>query len=117
MQSVSYHREGDYLLPDLLPPTAPEKPVGVWGQRFLRHLKTHRKCEYTTMLLCGTLYQNAAEINDQAEAMLAQLISDMAEQRHITEQLKAQDQLRWVGEMNNIRAAAEEIVLREVVLR
>lgn len=117
MQSVSYHREGNCLLPDFLPPPAPEKPVGIWGQRFLCHMKEHRRCEYATMLLRGTLYQHTAEANEQAEAMLARLISEMADQRQITEQLKSQDQMRWVGEMNNIRAAAEEIVLREVVLR
>lgn len=67
------------------------------------------------MVLRGTLYHHVAEINEQAEAMFERLISELAEKRHITEQLKVQDQLRWVGEMNNISAAAEEIVLRELI--
>ena len=115
MQKVTYHREGDYLIPDFILPPMPQKPVGIWGQRHLRWLKGNRKCVCTAMLLRGTLYHHAAEINEQAEAMFERLISELAEERHITEQLKAQDQMRWVGEMNNIRAAAEEIVLRELV--
>lgn len=115
MQKVTYHREGDYLIPDFILPPMPQKQVGIWGQRHLRWLKENRKCVYTALLLRGTLYHHAAEINEQAEAMFERLISGLAEKRHITEQLKAQAQMRWVGEMNNIRGAAEEIVLQELI--
>ncbi|MCR5826770.1 MAG: TnpV protein [Oscillospiraceae bacterium] len=64
MENVSYHREGDYLLPNLLPPPVLDKSVGIWGQRLLFHIKEHRKCEHATMLLRGTLYQHATEVNE-----------------------------------------------------
>ena len=115
MQKVTYHREGDYRFPDLVPPPTPEKPIGLWGRRHLHWLKKNRRCTYAALLLNGTLYHHAAEINEQAETMFEQIISELAMRHHITEQLKAQDQMRWVGEMNNIRAAAEEIVLRELI--
>ena len=115
MQKVTYHREGDYLIPDFILPPMPQKQVGIWGQRHLRWLKEKRKCVCTALLPRDTLYSHAAEINEQAQAIFGQLVSELAMRHHITEQIKAQDQMRWVGEMNNIRAAAEESVLRELI--
>lgn len=103
-----YHQEGDYLLPNL---TEPESiPVGIWGQRRRQYLQKHRKALYNALLLSGKLDTRLAEIDQHAEEMLSQLVKQMAEQEGITEQLKTDSQMEWVGCMNNIRQRAEEIV-------
>ena len=108
-----YERCGDYYLPCLILPE--QKPTGIWGQRYRRFLKEHRSATYTAMLLNGTLDDHVAEIDRQAEEMLDWLIRQMAEREGVTEQLKATDQMSWVGAMNNIRARAEEMVGAELI--
>lgn len=108
-----YERCGDYYLPCLILPE--QKPTGIWGQRYRRFLKEHRSVTYTAMLLDGTLDDHVAEIERQAEEMLDWLIRQMAEREGVTEQLKATDQMSWVGAMNNIRARAEEMVGAELI--
>lgn len=104
----TYHEEGDYFLPDLsLPETA---PVGIWGQRRKHYLKTQRGPIYTALLLSGELNSHLSEIDIQAEAMFFQLVKQLAEQEGITEQFKAENQMEWVGRMNNIRNQVEEII-------
>ena len=109
----TYRWEGDYLLPNL---TVPESvPVGIWGQRRRQYLREHRKALYNALLLSGKLDSHLTDINQQAEDMLSQFIKQMAAQEGISEQLKADSQMEWVGRMNNIRAAAEEIVNTEII--
>ncbi len=108
-----YERCGDYYLPCLILPE--QKPTGIWGQRYRRFLKEHRSVTYTAMLLNGILDDHVAEIDRQAEKMLDWLIRQMAEREGVTEQLKATDQMSWVGAMNNIRARAEEMVGAELI--
>ena len=97
----TYHQEGDYFLPNLAVPES--VPVGVWGQRRRRYLREHRKALYNALLLSGKLDSHLADINQQAEDMFSQLVKQMAEQEGITEQLKADYQMEWVGCVNNIR--------------
>ena len=108
-----YERSGDYYLPCLYLPE--RKPVGVWGQRYRHFLKEHRSATYTAMLLSGSLDDHIAEIDRQAEEMLDLLTKQMAAQEGITGQLKANDQMGWVGAMNNIRARAEEVVYNDLI--
>ncbi len=109
----TYRQEGDYRIPNL---SAPELPaIGVWGQRRRRYLKEHRQALYTALLLSGKLAGHLSEIDTQAEAMFFQLVDRMAEQEGITEQLKVENQMEWVGRMNSIRFAAEEIVNTEII--
>ncbi len=109
----TYRQEGDYLIPNI---TLPEQqPIGIWGRRHLRYIKEHRKAYYTGMLLGGNLNSYLAEIDARANEMLDRLIKQMAERQGITEELKAQAQLAWVGAMNNIRSAAEEIINAELI--
>ena len=109
----TYRQEGDYLIPNL---SAPELPAtGVWGQRRRRYLKEHRQALYTALLLSGKLNDHLSEIDAQAEAMCSQLAKQMAEREGTTEQLKVENQMEWVGRMNNIRSAAEEIVNAEII--
>ncbi len=109
----TYRQEGNYLLPNL---TVPERvSIGIWGQRRRQYLRGHRKALYNALLLSGKLDNHLADINQQAEDMLFQLVKQMAEQEGITEQLKTDSQMEWVGQMNNIRSAAEEIVNTEII--
>ena len=111
-----YVRQGDYDLPCLSLSTEKEnKPIGVWGQRHLRYLKQHRKAFYTNLLTSGKLNSYLADIDKQAEDMFFRLVKQIAEREGVTEQLKAENQIEWVGQMNNIRNRAMEIVNHEVI--
>ena len=112
-EKLTYHREGDYLIPDLVAPESPN--IGIWGQRRRNYLKTHRSGIYTGMLLGGELNAHLEEADRTASEMVDGLIADMAKREGVTEVLKASDQMAWVAAMNSIRNRAEEIVLRKVV--
>lgn len=109
-----YTQVGDYLLPDLLPGNE-EHTVGIWGRRHARWLRQNRRVTYTNLLTTGKLLGYLADIDRQAQEMFSRLIERYAATEGITEQLKAADQLAWVGRMNNIRDRVEEIVLSELV--
>ena len=112
----TYVRQGDYLLPCLFLPAEKEnKPIGVWGQRHLRYLKQHRKVLYTNLLTSGKLNSYLADIDKQAEDMFLRLIKQMTEREGVTEQLKAENQMEWVGRMNNIQSKATEIVNHAII--
>jgi hypothetical protein len=110
---ITYHWEGDFLIPDLVPPES--VPVGVWGQRRRRYLRKQKGALYTGLLLSGKLDAHLADIDQQAENMFSRLVQQMAEREGITERLKAENQMEWVGKMNNIRNAAEEIVFSNLI--
>ena len=110
---LTYTRVGDYFLPNLLPP--PEPQVGIWGQRRRDHLRRTRNGLYTGMLLAGTLNRHLEEIDRQASEMLENLTTQMAQSQGVTESLKASDQMKWVGLMNNLKAQAEETILTELI--
>ncbi len=107
----------DYYLPNLLPPQAEEKEIGVWGMRHLRYIKQHKKVRYTNLLTTGKLNAYLAEIDERAQNMKAVLIKQMSEHEDANEMLKEQNQLEWVGRMNNIRNRAEEIIYNEVIYK
>ena len=108
-----YERCGDYYLPCLA--LDEEKTVGVWGERYRRYLKEHRRSIYDEMLLNGTLDDYVAEIDRQAEEMFNYLIKQITVQEGITEQFKVSNQLAWVSSMNRIRSVAQEIVLTDLI--
>lgn len=111
----TYEQQGDYLIPCLTLPTEEEKSIGVWGQRHLRYLKTHRKIIYTNLITSGKLNSYLADIDEQAEDMFSRLVKHMTEREGVTEQLKANNQLEWVRLMNNIRNSATEIVTANLI--
>ena len=111
---ISYTLRGDYYLPDLLP-AEEEHKIGIWGQRYLRFIKKHRKVFYTNLLTTGVLNKHLAEVDTRARTMLNDLIRKFAEQEGANEMLKEQNQMEWVGRMNNIRSRAEEIVVNEIM--
>ena len=106
---------GDYLIPNIAAPDAPHHPLGKYGRMRRTYLKEHRPILWERMILNGTLWEHLADVDRICNERMDTLIEGMKRTRGITEGLKASDQLRWVGEMNNIHAAVEEIVLREVV--
>lgn len=114
-QGGTYTMQGDYRLPNLLPPTEEERPIGVWGQRRLHYLKHHRKVLYYNLLTSGKLHSHLADIEEQAQNLFSQLVKEYAEKEGVTEQLKATDQMKWVQQMNNIRNKVSELVLKEIV--
>ena len=112
---IGYTLQGDYYLPDLQLPPEKETEIGVWGQRHLRYLKQNRKVLYTNLLTAGKLNEHLAEIDKQAEDMFLRLVKQKAEREGVTEKLKAENQMEWVGRMNNIRSRATEIVNAELI--
>ena len=112
----TYVRQGDYFIPCLTLPTEKEnKPIGVWGQRHKRYLREHKRAIYTNLLTSGKLNSYLADINEQAENMFSRLVKEYADGQGVTEQLKAENQLEWVGRMNNIQACVREVVEREKI--
>ena len=110
-----YKLQGDYYIPCLTLPAEEERPIGIWGQRHLRYIKQERKALYTKLLTSGRLNTYLADINEQAEEQMLLLTKQMAEREGITEQLKAQDQMRWVQRMNNIRNRVMKIINHELI--
>ena len=112
----TYREENGRLIPEMKLPEQTNYQIGKYGQFYLDYIKKHRRGRYTTLQTEGTLNVQLHEIDLEAKTMLESIISRLAAERGIDENLKARDMLRWVAEMNNIKANAEEIVLREVVL-
>ncbi len=110
-----YEKQGDYLIPCLTLPTEKETIIGVWGQRHLRYLKEYRRITYTNLLTSGRLNAYLADIDRQAKERFERLTEQMKQAQGITERLKEENTLEWVGRMNNIRACAMEIVEREII--
>ena len=111
-----YIRHGDYLIPCLtLPEEEEQRFIGVWGQRHKRYLKEHKRAAYITLLTSGRLNSYLADIEEQAQERFERIVEQMAESEGITEQLKATDQVAWIGEMNNIWSRAREVVNAELI--
>ena len=105
-----YELQGDYYLPCLKLPEEETAHIGIWGQRYRRYLKTHRKALYTSLLTCGKLNSYLADIDRQAGEMFSRLVKQLSEKEGVTETLKAENQMLWVQKMNNLRNTATEIV-------
>ena len=112
----TYREENGHLIPNVTLPEQTEYQIGKYGRMHLDYIKQHRRGRYTTLLTEGKLNARLHEIDLEANEMLETTITCLAAERGIDENLKARDTLRWVAEMNNIKASAEEIVCREVVL-
>ena len=113
----TYREENGYRIPNLELPTGTKHPIGKYGRMHLDYIMKHRRGHYTYLLTECRLNEYLHEIDLQAHEMLDSTVSRLAHERGIDEDLKARDPLRWVGKMNNIKASAEEIVLREVIFR
>ena len=110
---LTYHREGDYLIPDLIPPKSPR--IGVWGMRRREFLRKHHDGIYIGLLLSGKLNAHLEEIDRSANEMFDLLVKLYAACEGLTEQLKAENQMEWVRRMNGIRVRAEETLFHELI--
>lgn len=110
-----YELHGDYYLPCLALPEEEQKPIGIWGQHHLQYIKQNKHIFYTELLTLGKLNGYLADIDRQAEEMLAELMKRLAEKEGVTEKLKADDQMQWVGRMNAVRETATEIVNNDLI--
>ena len=111
-----YELQGDYYIPCLeLPTETEERHIGVWGQRHLRYIQEYKKVFYINLLTSGKLQSHLADIEEQAQELFDRLMKQRAEREGITEKLKADNQMEWVGRMNNLRSAVTETVNAEVI--
>ena len=113
----TYREVNGRLIPEMKLPEQTNYQIGKYGQFYLDYIKNHRRGRYTTFLTEGTLNARLHEIDLEANEMLETIIPRLATERGIDEDLKSRDMLRWVAEMNNIKASAEEIVLKEVIYK
>ena len=106
----NYTLQGDYYLPNLSLPAEENKPIGIWGQRHLRYLKEYRRITYTNLLTIGKLNSYLADVDQQAEDMFSHFIKQMTKREGLSKRIKVENQMEWVGRMNNIRNRAVEII-------
>ena len=112
----TYMSDGDCLIPCLdLPEEEPRFIIGVWGQRHLRYLKEYRRSVYLNLLTSGKLNDYLADIEEEAQERFERIVEQMKQAHGITEQLKAENQMKWVRRMNNIQSCAREIVDKEII--
>ncbi len=112
---IEYVRNGDYYIPNLTVPDDKVYNIGKYGRMHAKFIKENRSCFYSMKMLGRTWLAYLEEIDTSAKEMVDRLIKDMAVKQGITEELKAKDQMAWVGAMNNIRHSAEEFVLKDFV--
>ena len=110
-----YERIGDYYIPVLTQSSDEQRPIGKWGRVHRDYLKEHRPILFNDLILSGQLWTYLADLNEQAQERLSLIIEQMKASEGVTEDLKAADQMAWVGAMNSIRNRAEEIILREMI--
>ena len=106
--------ETEVILPDF-GDGQKQRPIGIWGQRHLRYIREHRIALYTELLTSGRLNAYLADLNEEAEAMLFRLVKELAEKEGVTEKLKAEDGMKWVQAMNNIRNRAAEVIYSDLI--
>ena len=111
---IDYILVGDYYIPDLKLPEE-HRPIGKYGRLHQEYLREVHPARLNTLILTGELWTYLADLNEQAADRLACIVSQMQEAEGVTEELKARDQLAWVGAMNSIRSRAEEIILSEMI--
>ena len=114
---IEYVRNGDYYIPNLTVPDEKVYKIGKYGRMHAKFIKENRPCFYSMKMLNGTWLAYLEEVDTSAKEMVDKLIKDMAVKQGITEELKAKDQMAWVGAMNNIRHSAEEILYKDFLFR
>ena len=115
MAAITYSRQGDYLLPNLTIPEEEEVHLGKYAYLRNHYLMKNRYGMYLNLLTAGTLNQHLLQTEEEAQMRMETLIQQMAEKEGVTEELKARDQMEWIGRMNNIRQRAQEIVRNEIL--
>lgn len=116
MNELTYTRVGDYYIPNLKLAEQPDKPIGKYGRMRRQYLKEYRPALYRSLLLSEKLYPHLLEIDEAANARMDILMPQLMKTAGVTEELKAADQMKWVGLANNCRAQAEEIVIADIIM-
>ena len=112
-----YELQGDYYIPCLILPAEKEQPIGLWGQRHKHYLQEHKRTVYISLLTSGELNNYLADIDEQATEMMFRLVEQMSDKEGVTEQLKVENPMLWVGRMNEIQARAREIVYADIIYK
>ena len=112
-----YELPGDYYIPCLILSEEETQPIGLWGQRHKRYLQEHKRAVYITFLTSGKLNCYLTDIDEQATEMIFRLVEQMADKEGVTEQLKVEKPMLWVGRMNEIQARAREIVYADIIYK
>ena len=112
-----YELQGDYYIPCFILPAEKEQPIGLWGQRHKRYLQEHKRAVYIALLTSGKLNCYLTDIDEQATEMIFRLVEQMADKEGVTEQLKVEKPMLWVGRMNEIQARAREIVYADIIYK
>ena len=112
-----YELQGDYYIPCLILPAEKEQSIGLWGQRHKHYLQEHKRTVYISLLTSGKLNNYLADIDEQATEMMFRLVEQMADKEGVTEQLKVEKPMLWVGRMNEIQARAREIVYAAIIYK
>ena len=115
MSELIYRKNGDYLLPELGLTEAEKKPLGKYGMMRRQYLEQHRPGLYTRLLLSGKLMEHLQEIETTAQNRLESLMTQLKAKNNVTEELKAKDQMKWVGMMNSLKNQAEEMILTDLI--
>ena len=115
MSEITYTKQGDYLIPDLTLPTEQESPLGRYAQMHRSYLEQHKRVTYLNLLTSGELNKHLYEVEQTALTRLELLTKQLCKEQGVTEELKARDQMKWLGLTNGIRQAAEEIILNELI--
>lgn len=111
----TYRRVGDYYIPNLSLPEGEDKQIGIWGQRHRRYLKQNHRVRYMNLVTSGKLNSYLADVDVRAEEMFSRLVKQMAEKQGVTEQMKTENQMLWVQEMNNIQNRVKEIINHQLI--
>lgn len=114
-EGITYSRQGDYLIPDLLPEPEEELPLGRYALMHRDHLENYRKADYINLLTTGRLTAYLYGVEQTALGRLERTVRQLASEQGVTEEMKEKDQIRWVQAMNGIRSQAEEMILKELI--
>ena len=114
-EQITYHQEGDYQIPDLVMPVQEKVQLGTFARMREKYIKENKRGLYTELMMKGTLTQHLVEIEKSALNRMELIINQLAKQNKVDEQMKAQDQMTWVGYMNNFKNQAQEIVMQELI--
>ena len=111
---IEYTLVGDYYIPNIALPEE-KRSIGKWGRIYREYLKEHHPIRFNDLVLSGKLWTYLADLNEQAQERLSRIIEQMKTSEGVIEELKAADQMAWIGAMNSIHNRAEEIILREMI--
>ncbi len=115
MKEITYHKEGDYLIPDLALKNQENVVLGKYGRARLKYIKENKRGLYTELMMNGALSSYLRGVDERCNHIVNITIREMAKENNVNEELKRKDQLQWVGLMNNFKNAAEEIVFNEII--